>query len=118
MIGSWTHDLHRIQTTTKMPVVQRSVMISEYIYSSDIFASLPITVVYKRIPEGRAKDSKKAAKANIEQLQPEPLEKQDPIDPVKVRSNETKRTILININTPRSFLFVCIPYFLVFLCTY
>jgi hypothetical protein len=37
-------------------------------------------------PEGRTKDSEKAAKSNIEQpQQPEPLDRQDPTEPVKVR---------------------------------
>jgi hypothetical protein len=48
-------------------------------------------------PEGRAKDSKKAAKGNIEQPQhPEPLDKQDPTEPVKVSGSKetTKGTIL------------------------
>jgi hypothetical protein len=35
-------------------------------------------------PEGRAEESKKAAKSNIEQPQPEPIDKQDPTEPVKV----------------------------------
>jgi hypothetical protein len=36
-------------------------------------------------PEKRGKDSKKVAKGNIEQQpQPEPLDKQDPTEPVKV----------------------------------
>jgi hypothetical protein len=38
-------------------------------------------------PEGRAEESKKAAKSNIEQQPqpPEPIDKQDPTEPVKVR---------------------------------
>lgn len=46
-------------------------------------------------PEGRAKDSEKTAKGNIEQQpQPEPLDKQDPTEPVKVsgRKETTKGT--------------------------
>jgi hypothetical protein len=36
-------------------------------------------------PEGRARESKKAAKSNIEQQpEPEPIDKQDPTEPVKV----------------------------------
>jgi hypothetical protein len=48
-------------------------------------------------PEGRAKGSKKAAKGNIEQSpQPEPLDKQDPTEPVKVSGSRetTKGTII------------------------
>jgi hypothetical protein len=47
-------------------------------------------------PEGQAKDSKKAARSNIEQPQAEPLDKQDPTEPVKVsRSKEaTKGNIM------------------------
>jgi hypothetical protein len=47
-------------------------------------------------PEGRAKGSEKAAKGNIEQPQPEPLDKQDPTEPVKVSGSRetTKGTII------------------------
>jgi hypothetical protein len=46
-------------------------------------------------PEGRAEESKKAAKGNIEQQPPpEPLDKQDPTEPVKVGgSKETTKRI-------------------------
>ena len=46
-------------------------------------------------PEGRAEESKKAAKGNIEQQQPqlEPVDNQDPTEPVKVtRAKEQKGT--------------------------
>jgi hypothetical protein len=45
-------------------------------------------------PEGCARESKKAAKSNIEQQsQPEPIDKQDPTEPVKVTTGakEQKR---------------------------
>lgn len=47
-------------------------------------------------PEGRAKGSKEAAKENIEQQQqPQPVDKQDPTEPVKVGgAKEGKGTTL------------------------
>ena len=45
-------------------------------------------------PEERSKDSKKVAKGNIEQqLQPEPLDKQDPTEPVKVTGGREGKAI-------------------------
>jgi hypothetical protein len=45
-------------------------------------------------PEERTKSSEKAAKANIEQ--PEPIDKQDPTEPVKVSGvKETKGTSFV-----------------------
>jgi hypothetical protein len=38
-------------------------------------------------PEGRTKDSRKSAENNIEQ--PNPIDKQDPRDPVEVQSDKT-----------------------------
>jgi hypothetical protein len=48
-------------------------------------------------PEGRTKDSEKAAKSNIKQPQQlEPLDKQDPTEPVKVGGGkETKGTTIL-----------------------
>jgi hypothetical protein len=47
-------------------------------------------------PEERDEDSKKVAEDNIEQqLQPEPLDKQDPIKPVKVADGRGGKTINI-----------------------
>ena len=45
-------------------------------------------------PEERGKDSKKVAKGNIEQQsQPEPLDKQDPTEPVKVTGGHERKAI-------------------------
>jgi hypothetical protein len=45
-------------------------------------------------PEERGKDSKKVAKDNIEQQpQPEPLDKQDPTEPVKVTGGHERKAI-------------------------
>jgi hypothetical protein len=45
-------------------------------------------------PEKRDRDSKKVAKDHIEQQsQPEPLDKQDPTEPVKVMSGHKGRRI-------------------------
>jgi hypothetical protein len=45
-------------------------------------------------PEKRGKDSKKVAKGNIEQQpQPEPLDKQDPTEPVKVTGGHERKAI-------------------------
>jgi hypothetical protein len=47
-------------------------------------------------PEKRGKDSKKVAKGNIEQQpQPEPLDKQDPTEPVKVTGGREGKAINI-----------------------
>jgi hypothetical protein len=49
-------------------------------------------------PEKRGKDSKKVAKGNIEQQQqpqPEPLDKQDPTEPVKVAGGREGKAINI-----------------------
>ena len=48
-------------------------------------------------PEERDKDSKKVAKGNIEQQQPqpEPLDKQDPTEPVKVAGGREGKAINI-----------------------
>lgn len=43
-------------------------------------------------PEGRTKDSEKAARNNIEQQQPEPMDKQDPTEPVKVTGRGSSET--------------------------
>jgi hypothetical protein len=47
-------------------------------------------------PEERSKDSKKVAKGNIEQQpQPDPLDKQDPTEPVKVTGGREGKAINI-----------------------
>lgn len=47
-------------------------------------------------PEERSKDSKKVAKGDIEQQpQPEPLDKQDPTEPVKVTGGHEGKAINI-----------------------
>lgn len=42
-------------------------------------------------PEVHARESKKAGKSNIEQPQPEPIDKQDPTEPVKVTSAKEQK---------------------------
>jgi hypothetical protein len=43
--------------------------------------------------EERGKNTKKVAKGNIEQPQPEPLDKQDPTEPVKITSQREGKTV-------------------------
>jgi hypothetical protein len=46
-------------------------------------------------PDQRVKDSKKITEDNIEQPQPEPLDKQDPTRPVKVTDRRQGKAINI-----------------------
>ena len=41
-------------------------------------------------PEDRSRDSRKASKSNIEQIEP-PLDKQDPTEPVKVSGSKESK---------------------------